>query len=147
MTNYPVLATASQIPTDLACELVQVPEWRLAVWVYELTGAELDEYHAGGVTVTGSTVTPNVRDSTMRLLCLTLRDAGGNRLYPDLETGIADLGTRGSAGLDRLASVARRLSRLTSDAEKDAEGNSEPAPTGCSPSDSPPISGAPSPSC
>lgn len=128
--SLPVLSSAQQIQTTLARELVPVEEWGYSVWVSELTAGGLDEYRAPmyKFDVETSTMRLDMSGQTIRLCVLAMQDEGGNRIYPDTEAGIEDLATKGSAGVEVVAKVARRLSRL--DDAKKIEGNSEAGPTG-----------------
>lgn len=121
--EYPILAAASQIRAQLGSELVNVPEWRSRVWVYELTGRELDEYRQGMFKSKSGGVEVSLKNATLRLLVLALRDGNGNRLYPNTERGILELGDLPAGGSERLAKVARLLSGLTDaeDSDEDAD--------------------------
>lgn len=150
MSDLPVLSAAHQLGTvRLARELVPVPEWGHAVWVWELTGEDLDAYRNAMYRTKGAKVTLDLRSNTARLLTYAVRDEHGNRVFDDA-TGVSRLLGMGSAGVERLAKVARRLSALDDDDDDDEGddagepvlvGNSEPAPTGNSTSDWPGTSG------
>lgn len=140
--SYPVLMMASQIRAELQKELVVVPEWKTKVWVYELTGAEMDSYRqpmfAQGKN---GKLAMNLKSSNLRIVVLAARDANGNRLWTDVAEGVRFLGTLPTAGTERLSTVALRLSGMSG--TEDAEGNSDATSTDDSASDSPDISSTP----
>lgn len=132
--DFPVLMSAAAIQVEVASELVPVPEWKAKVWVRELTGREIDEYRQPMYVTKGGGFELSLVNSTLRLLALSLTDANGNRLFPNTERGIKELGVLPAGGTERLAAVARRLSGLTSD-DSSATGNSPAEMTGDSSSD------------
>lgn len=145
--QYPVLSSAAQIQVEIARELVTVPEWKAKVWVQELTGRQLDEYRQPMYKTEGSSFKMSLENSNLRLLALALVDGNSNRLFPNTDRGIKELGVLPASGTERLGSVARRLSGLSSDdsgTAGGAAGNSGSEPTDDSTSDSPAISDAPS---
>lgn len=144
MSVLPVLSNPTQLHSvKLARERVEVPEWGLSVWVWELNGADLDAYRQSMYRQTkGTKVSLDLRNNTARLLTYALRDEDGQRVLDDHD-GVHRLLGMGSAGLERLAAVARRLSGMD-DSDEDAEGNSDAAPSGFSSSTSPSPSAAPS---
>lgn len=135
-SSLPVLSTAGQIQTTLKRELVPVEEWGYQVWVSELTAAEVDAYRLpmyqfDPVT---STMKLNMAEQSIRICVYAMEDENGNKIYPDVEAGIEDLGAKGAAGVAVVAKVAQRLSNVTDDSAKTIEGNSEAGTTGASPS-------------
>lgn len=144
MSAYPVLSSADQLANvKLGRELVHVPEWGLSVWVYELTGEELDNWRQGLLRSSRRSrgdmeVDPKkLRGQTARLVCAAVRDENGQRIFADLDA--PSLLKKGSGAVERLATVARRLSRVVADEDEfDELGNdSEPTTNGSSNSDSP----------
>lgn len=141
--DYPVLSSASQISVEVARELVTVPEWKARVWVQELTGREIDEYRQPMYKTDGGKFSMTLKDSNLRLLALSLVDANSNRLYPNTERGVKELGVLPAGGTERLGGIARRLSGLATE-DTPASGNSDTEMTDDSTSDSLDISDAPS---
>lgn len=142
----PVAASPYELHTlPLRHELVDVPEWGKALWVWELTGEQLDEYRSGMFDQTGRSnrVKINLRRNTARLLAHAIRNEDGTAFFPTEAEGVHILLGLGAAGAERLATVARRLSGLDDD-DEDAEGNSGAAPSGSSSSISRSPSAAPS---
>lgn len=97
--------------SDIAVEPVEVPEWGGTVRVRGLTGAERDELEAEIVRANrdGSTRV-DTRNLRARLVALSVVDEAGERLFTceDIEA----LGQKSAAALDRVFSVAQRLSGL-----------------------------------
>lgn len=141
--DLPVLSSSRQIRWEVARELVPVPEWKCQVWTHELTGEEKDEYQSGMFDVDGSDYTLNFQNNTVRLVVYAARDDNGNRLWPNTERGIAEVKKLGSAGAERIAEAARRLSKMTKESRKTVAKNSEAGPTGSSNKNSHSPSGTP----
>lgn len=150
MSDLPVLSNPAQLHSvQLARELVSVPEWGVAVWVYEMTGSEVEAWRSGLLRKGKVELDPKAqRLRTARLLAKVIRDENGNRLYADSDASL--FLQMGSRGAERVAKVALRLSGLSrigdddeDDGEDEAAGNSEAAPSGSSistsrsPSDAP----------
>jgi hypothetical protein len=95
---------------DVVTELVDVPEWGGAVRVRGLTGAERDAFESEVIQRKGRDVTTNTRNMRARLVVMSVVDEEGKRLFgfPDIET----LGAKSARALDRIFSVAMRLSGL-----------------------------------
>lgn len=94
---------------DLPHEDVAVPEWGGTVRVRGLTGAERDAFEASVVGDRGKTM--NMRNLRARLVAITIVDEDGKRLFSDAD--VVALGSKSGAALDRLFSVAQRLSGIT----------------------------------
>lgn len=135
--DYPVASSHTQIPDALEKELVPVPEWRQKWWVHELSGGGLDEYRRGMYRIDGTDISLDMTNNTARLLALSMHDASGHRAFPDTEEGIRILSEKPAGGQERLAKVARRLSKLSDTEAKALVGNSAPGRTADSSSDSP----------
>lgn len=111
--------------TTIKKERVNVPEWGGEVWVKELTGKERDHYEGdifqiksqGGKTQT-TFHRANIR---ARLLVLAIVDDDSKRLFADHE--LEELGNLGSSALDKLFTVAQRLSGFTEKDVEELEGN------------------------
>lgn len=95
---------------DVVTEVVEVPEWGGAVRVKGLTGAERDAFEGEVIQRSGRDVTTNTRNMRARLVVLSVVDDEGKRLFgfPDIEA----LGAKSARALDRIFSVAMRLSGL-----------------------------------
>lgn len=128
----------------LARERVEVPEWGVNVWVWELTGEQLDVYRNHALRQQGRNVKidlSRMRAATARLLTMAIRTEHGDPVF-DEHDGPDRLLKMGAAGLRRVADVAERLSRINvdDDDEDSAEGNSEAGPTGSSNGTAPSLS-------
>lgn len=98
---------------DLAVEEVDVPEWGGAVIVRALTGSERDAYESEIFSLRGQGkgVEYNLSNIRAKLSARTIVDEEGVRVFTDAD--IVKLGLKSAAALDRVFSVAQRLSRLT----------------------------------
>lgn len=118
---------------DLATEPVEVPEWKGTVIVRALTGVERDAYEGEIFSLrgTGKGVEFNMQNIRAKLASRTMVDESGQRLFSDSD--VVQLGLKSAAALDRVFSVAQRLSRLTSEDVKqltDQLGNDQSADSG-----------------
>lgn len=102
---------------DVASEVVRVPEWKdrqgrvPSVLVYSLDGAQRDKYQSSLTYMDKKGRTQfDMVEAGARLLVLACRKQDGSQLFTRFE--IDRLQKKNSAALDRLATVARRLSRL-----------------------------------
>ena len=98
--------------TDLKREYVEVPEWGGSVIVRCLTGTERDAYESEIVgSRMGGNRDLNLTNIRAKLVARTVIDEEGNRLFTDGDIGL--LGTKNASVLDRIFSVAQRLSGLS----------------------------------
>lgn len=104
---------------DLPHEDAEVPEWGGTVRVRTMTGTERDAFEASVVTKDGKANFKNLRS---KLLCKTLIDDKGNRLFSDSEEDA--LGKKSAAVLDRLFAIAQKLNGLGAKDLEDLEKNS-----------------------
>ena len=105
---------------DLPMELVSVPEWGGEVNVRGLDGKDRDAFEASLVMQNGEAV--NLANIRARLAALCIVDEAGERLFSDAD--MAALGRKSGAALDRVFSVAQRLSGMSDAAVKELQGNS-----------------------
>jgi len=109
---------------DLPKELVDVPEWGGSVWVRCLTALERDEWESSIMVMDGKGGTKaDLRNIRAKLVVRTVVDDAGERLFS--EADVLVLGGKSAAALDRLYSVAAKLSKITKEDEKELLGNSE----------------------
>ncbi len=141
--------TSGQIRSELAVEPVVCPEWpgpsgKPGLYlVSELAGGDFDDYQSAMFKVDGSDYELNMRENNMRLLAKCLINRDGNPLWPSVEAGIKEMRFKGQGGIARLSAVARRLNGLDRNAQRRAEGKSEPGPTSGSSFGSPENSATP----
>lgn len=106
---------------DLPREEVQVPEWGGSVWVSTMTGEGRDAFEQSIVAGQAQKDGP-ISNIRARLLCFTLVDAQGNRLFALKD--VAALGEKSGLALDRCVKAAQRLNGIGGDALEVARGNS-----------------------
>ena len=115
------ILTADDLPT----EAVEVEEWGGWVLIRTLTGRERDRLEADMLAgKNGQAIDlDNVR---ARLIVAAAVDEEGKQLFQPAE--IAELGEKSGAALSRVASVAQRLSGMSTDDIKDLAKNSSSGP-------------------
>lgn len=136
------LLTKAQINSavDRKWEDVPVPEWGegAEVRLMELTAADRGYIEAGSVVANGQN--PAIKVESLKtyrekLVGMSMVDATFERLYSNKEILAGELGKRSGAVIERLAAKVQELSKMGRFAVKEAEGNSEAAPSGSSDSD------------
>lgn len=96
---------------DSCFEDVPVPEWGGIVRIKGLTGEERDAFEASTVQTRGKNVKQNLRNLRARLVAASAVDEDGVRLFEPYD--IEELGKKSAAALDRLFTVAQKLSKLS----------------------------------
>lgn len=110
---------------DLSTEIVDVPEWGGEVTVKAMTGLERDAFEGSLMGTSGSVKIDNIR---AKLVQKTVVDEEtGKQLFSVAD--IEMLGGKSAAALDRIFTVARKLSGLSEDDVAALEKNSSPVPT------------------
>jgi hypothetical protein len=97
--------------SDLKTEVVMVPEWGGSVMVRGMTGAERDAFEKSVLVRKGKNTEVNMANARAKLVALTVVDETGKRLFNDAD--VAALGQKSASALDRIFSVAGRLSGIT----------------------------------
>lgn len=109
---------------DAVVEVVAVPEWGGHVRVKGMTGTERDSFESSLVQNKGKksqyTDTRNIR---AKLASLTLVDGNGERMFSVKD--VNRLGQKSAAALDRVFSMAQKLSKITDQDLEELAGNSE----------------------
>jgi hypothetical protein len=95
----------------LPTEQVPVPEWSGTVIVRGLTGSARDTFEGTLVKQRGRKVESNLENFRAKLLVQSIVDEQGNLMFT--ERDVQALGRKSAAALERVYSVAMRLSRLT----------------------------------
>ncbi len=108
---------------DLTSEDVDVPEWGGVVRVRTLTGAERDAFESSVARKQGKNVVMNYKNIRAKLVALTVIDGEGNRLFSDEDARA--LGRKSAEALDRVFSVAQRLSGIRDEDVEELAKNSE----------------------
>jgi hypothetical protein len=132
------LLTRAQIneSVDRKWEDVDVPEWGGEVRLMELSSADRGYIEAGSVVAQGQN--PQLRVESLKtyrekLVAFAMVDENFKRLYTNKE--MAELGIKSGAVIERLAAKVQELSGMGRFAQKEAEGNSDAAPSASSDSD------------
>jgi hypothetical protein len=102
--------------TDLPLERVEVPEWKGAVYLRVMTGAERDAFDAEVLTSPDRHV-----NARARLVIRVLVDENGARLFADEDAEL--LGAKSAAALGRLFDTACRLNGFGAEAGEELEKN------------------------
>lgn len=133
---------AIQAARDFTIESVSVPEWGGEIHVRSITVGALDEIQirylqmAGGTGVQQNGGSPTLleqrpeilRDMKPRLLSYSLCDEHGTLLFDDPE-GLAILRGKDPVVIDRLYTIAERLSGLGTSSLEEEKKASGPTPT------------------
>lgn len=106
---------------DLPTERVFVSEWNGEVIVRGLTAAERDAFEQSIVETRGKNTRMNLRNIRAKLVAMTVVDEQGNRIFSDEDAEL--LGKKSAAALDRIFSVAQRLSGLRPEDVEELAGN------------------------
>lgn len=120
---------------DLARELVAVPEWGGDLYVRCLTGAERDRFEAEMLADEEDDQRKRFFNLRARLVVLAVCDEHNLPLF--MLNDVEALGRKSAKVLDRLFSVAQRLSGMTREDVEALTKNSVTIPPDASGSDSP----------
>jgi len=100
---------------------VEIPRWGTAR-IRSLTGSARDNYiKAQGIRTIEGIPQMNTEDAEARLLALTLVDADGELLFPDVDEGIRVLRDKNAQSLQKAYYVALELAGLQEEAVAKAE--------------------------
>lgn len=106
---------------DIRKEKVSVPEWGGDVWVKTMSGAERDQMEASIVGVKGERNMVNLR---AKIGALSIVDEKGDRLFSFED--VLELTKKSARALDRVFSVAQRMSGFTPQDVEELSKNSSP---------------------
>jgi len=115
---------------DIRKEEVEVPEWGGAVWVQTMSGKERDQLEASIISGKGQRDLRNLR---AKIVAMSVVDESGKRLFT-FEDAL-ELGKKSARALDRVFSVAQRLSGFTPQDVEELTKNSSAGPEESSSSD------------
>lgn len=123
---------------DRKWEDVPVPEWGGEVRLMGLSAADRGYIEAGTVVANGQT--PQLKVDSLKvyrekLVGLSMVDENFERLYTNKDIAAGELGKKDGAVIERLAAKVQELSGMGRFAVKEAEGNSDAAPSDDSASD------------
>ena len=118
---------------DIDTQEVDVPEWGGTVLVKGLSGRQRDEFEGSMVERRGRRAVLNTANMRAKLVAWSVVDETGKRLFTNAD--IQDLGEHSAAAVDRVYSVAAKLSGLgdedveeaTADFDKTGGSNSSSA--------------------
>lgn len=117
---------------DIPMEEVVVPEWKnRKVLICGLTAAGKNAYQASLVEIKGTSRRVRMENATAKLLVRTIVNRQRQPIFT--ETDIERLGAKSAAALERLATVANRLSGMDEKENAELVKNSEAAQSGDSP--------------
>ena len=152
--DFEIVTTASQLgpPPALRRERVVLVDWKTvsgraaAFYVYEMSALQYGEYQEClRIYKDGELSSIDLRNDELKFLAFTIRDPNGNRLWPTTSAAVAQLGSYGKADINLLLAASNRMNANTRKAVERAEGNSEGARNGSSPSTSLSLSDSPAP--
>lgn len=89
---------------------IDAPGWPKVVWVRTMTGTERDAYEEGQISRNGKDVRLNLQNFRAKLLCMTLVQEDGTRIFNDVDA--AALGKKSSLVLDKLYAAACKANGL-----------------------------------
>lgn len=123
---------------DRKWEDVPVPEWGGEVRLMGLSAADRGYIEAGSVVANGQT--PQLKVESLKiyrekLVGMAMVDENFERLYTNKEILAGELGKKDGGVIERLAAKVQELSGMGRHATKEAEGNSDAAPSDSSDSD------------
>lgn len=121
--------------SDIKSEEVHVPEWGGTVRVRGLTAAQRDAFEAASVTGNGKRRDVNLANIRARLVALSVVDEKDQPIFNPGD--VKALGEKSAGALDRVFSVASRLSGLSDEDVEELGKPSEETSSGDLPSVSP----------
>jgi len=95
---------------DIETKEVDVPEWGGTVFVRGLTGHERDKFESSIVTRIGKETKVEMENIRAKLVSLCVVDEEGKKLFNETDVGM--LTKKSGAALDRVFSVAQKLSGI-----------------------------------
>ena len=109
---------------DIKTKEVEVPEWGGSVLVRGMTGQERDDFESSIVSREGKQTKMEMKDIRAKLVTKCIVGEDGKRLFD--EKDVAALTRKSASALDRVFSVAQKLSGIGEEELKDLVKNSEP---------------------
>ena len=118
---------------DIPEEYVEVPEWGGTLKLRGMTASQRDKFDASLLDQKGKQITMYLVDARAKLASLCIVDEDNKRIFS--ETDIKALGDKSALALDRIYSVAQKLSGISDADLEELEKNSGIAQNDDSPSD------------
>lgn len=106
---------------DIKTQEVEVPEWNGNVLVKSLSGSERDAYEASIIDIKGKDVQMNRKNVRAKLLVQCIVDKDLNPIFSAADVEI--LGKKSAAALDRVFTVAQKLSGISNNDLEELEKN------------------------
>jgi len=106
---------------DLPTEDVYIEQWGAWVRVRGLTAAERDKFEQSIIERKGKSTQMNLQNIRAKLVALCVVDENGNRIFTDAD--VEALGKKSAQALDKIFSVAQKLSGLTPEDVEEMLGN------------------------
>ena len=128
--NSTSLAKAIAGLQDSSQAEVEVPQWGITgLFVKTMTGAERDWLMAHKMRKTAEGMEPILDGFNTALAALTLVDADGNRVYPDVRKGIEELSERNADAVQVIAEAALKVNGMAAEATAEAVEGFEGTPS------------------
>ncbi len=108
---------------DAKTEKLEIEEWNVTVWIHSLKYGERNRLllKSGlGTKTTGELDVDQINNFIMSLVVATTRDEDGNKVFT--KDDIKELETRNSETIDRIATIATRLSGLGAEGRAQIKG-------------------------
>ncbi len=99
--------------SDIQSEVVAVPEWGGEVTVRGITGKERDQLEASMMEIKGKHMSVSLANVRAKLVQLSVVDEEGKLLFAPAD--VQELGNKSALALDRIFSVAQKLSGLSNE--------------------------------
>ena len=115
---------------DLQTEVVEVPEWGGSVKVQGMTGRDRDAFEAEIIERKGKDFNVNMQNIRAKLVSLSLVNGDGQRVFTDKD--VAALGKKSAVALDRIFTVAQKLSGISKEDVEELAKNLESVPSDAS---------------
>lgn len=128
ITNKAQVASA----VDRKWEDVPVPEWGGEVRLMELSSADRGYLEAGSVVAQGQGPqfkVESLKTYREKLVGMSMVDESFERIFSNKDIAAGELGKKSGAVIERLAAKVQELSGMGKYAVKEAEGNSDAAPS------------------
>ena len=102
-----------------------------SLWMWELNGAQRDNFEAARIQMKGKQMNLNLKGSRAKLIILALREGGTDgapRIFQDSD--LDALNKKSAAELDRLYEIAAKLSGLSAADDEDPDAKKKSCPPG-----------------
>jgi hypothetical protein len=111
---------------DMKTERVDVPEWGGTVIVKSLSGRQRDEFEGSMIEQRRGKAVMNTANMRAKLVAWSVVDETGDRLFTNGD--ITDLGEHSASAVNRIYTVAAKMSGLSDEDVDEMVGKSERSP-------------------